>query len=120
MHRDAGGRTAIVAVPVRSGRRMNSTLSRIWDNMPPLGGEAYYDRQLGINASFLLPPVRDYYSYMGSLTEPPCTEGVEWFVLRKPLEVDHSYIRRLAQIVGTNARPVQPLNGRTVFAVFRR
>ena len=88
--------------------------------MPPVGGQSYYGRQVGINASFLLPPERGYYSYMGSLTEPPCTEGVEWFVLTEPLEVDVSYIRRLARVVGSNARPVQPLNGRPVLAVTRR
>ena len=119
-HRDRQGRMAVVAVPVRAGRRMNSTLSRIWDNMPPIGGQRHYDRQAGINAVFLLPSKREYFSYVGSLTEPPCTEGVEWFVLAEPLEVDSGYIRRMAEVVGRNSRPVQPLNGRAVLAVFHR
>ena len=101
---------------------MNSTLSRIWENMPPVGGQSYYGRQVGINPMFLLPANgrHDYYTYVGSLTEPPCTEGVEWFVLTEPLEVDYSYIHRLAQVVGSNARPIQPLNGRAVLNVSRR
>jgi carbonic anhydrase len=118
-HRDREGRMAVVAVPMVAGRRMNSTLSRIWDHLPPKGGESYYGRQVGINPIFLLPTVRDYYSYVGSLTEPPCTEGVEWFVLTTPVEVDASYLQRMARLVPGNVRPVQPLNGRPVLAVFR-
>ena len=98
---------------------MNSILSRIWDHLPPEGGESYYGRQVGINPIFLLPAERDYYSYVGSLTEPPCTQGVEWFVLANPVEVDASYVQRMAQLVRSNARPVQPLNGRAVVAVMR-
>lgn len=119
-HRDHAGRRAIVAVPVIAGRRMNSTLSRIWDHLPSHGGQTYYGRQVGINPLFLLPNERDYYAYVGSLTEPPCTEGVEWFVLATPLELDTSYIDRMIRLVGNNARPVRPLNGRAVLAVFRR
>lgn len=119
-HRDARGRLAIVAVPIKAGRRRNSTLSRILDHMPPVGGESYYGRQVGINALFLLPPKRDYFSYVGSLTEPPCTEGVEWFVLVRPLELDTGYLQRVGQVIGGNARPLQPLNGRPVLAAMRR
>jgi carbonic anhydrase len=118
-HRDVHGKVAILAVPVRAGRRMNSTLSRIWDHIPPDGG-SYYDRQVGINPVFLLPATREYYSYSGSLTQPPCTEGVAWFVMRTPVEADSSYLNRLRLIVGHNARPIQPLNGRDVAAVVRR
>lgn len=62
----------------------------------------------------------DYYSYIGSLTEPPCTEGVEWLVLAKPVKVERSYVHRFLRAVGPNARPIQPLNGRAVIASLRR
>ncbi|MEA3276275.1 MAG: carbonic anhydrase family protein [Pseudomonadota bacterium] len=119
-HRDRQGRRAVVAVLMKAGRRMNSTLSRIWEHLPGRGGQTYYGRQKGINPLFLLPSDRSYFSYVGSMTEPPCTEGVEWFVLAEPVEVDQSYIHRLAQVVGSNARPVQPLNGRPVLTMSRR
>lgn len=119
VHRDPQGQLAIVAVPMKAGRRVNTTLSRIWDHMPAAGGTSFYDRQSGINPLFLLPTNRSYFSYPGSLTEPPCTEGVEWFVLTEPVEVDESYLHRLRQVIGHNARPVQPLNGRPVIAVMR-
>jgi len=119
LHRDRQGQLAVVAVPMMAGRRMNTTLTRIWDHIPASGGTSYYNRQSGINPLFLLPPNRSYFSYPGSLTEPPCTEGVEWFVLTEPVEVDESYLHRLRQVIGHNARPVQPLNGRPVIAVTR-
>lgn len=119
-HRDRQGRIAVVAVPMKVGRRMNNTLSRIWDHMPGGRGERFYGRQTGINPRFLLPSDHSYFSYVGSLTEPPCTEGVAWFVLAKPLEVDASYVQRFLHAVGPNARPIQPSNGRPVLAVFRR
>lgn len=119
-HRDRQGRIAVVAVPMNAGRRMNSTLSKIWDNIPGAEGQRFYGRQTGINPRLLLPSDQSYFSYVGSLTEPPCTEGVEWFVLAKPLEVDSSYVQRLLRAVGPNARPVQPVNGRAVLATLRR
>jgi len=119
-HVDHQGRIAVVAVPMSSGRRMNSILSRIWDHIPGGRGQRFYGRQTGVNPRFLLPNDRSYFTYVGSLTEPPCTEGVEWFVLAKPVEVDRSYIETFLRAVGPNARPVQPLNGRPVLAVFRR
>lgn len=120
VHRDARGNVAVVAVPMKAGRRMNSTLTRIWEHIPRQGGPGFYGRQKGINPVFLLPQERGYFTYVGSLTEPPCTQGVEWFVLMQPLEVDVSYVQELHRIVGHNARPVQPLNGRPVLAVLRR
>jgi carbonic anhydrase len=119
-HRDRQGRIAVVAVPIRAGRRMNSTLSRIWDHIPGGRGQRFYGRQTGINPRFLLPNDHSYFSYLGSLTEPPCSEGVEWFVFAKPLEVDRSYVQRFLSAVGPNARPIQPLNGRSVLSAFRR
>lgn len=118
LHKGPAGELAVVAVPMRAGRRMNSTLTRIWDQIPPAPGE-FYGRELGINAVFLLPADRSYFTYVGSLTTPPCTEGVRWFVLAQPVEVDGSYVQHLLSLLGNNARPVQPVNGRTVLAVMR-
>jgi len=67
---------------------------------------------MGINATFLLPLRRDYLTYEGSLTTPPCTEGVRWILLTDPLEAPPEYIQRLHTIMGDNNRPLQPLNHR--------
>lgn len=113
IHRDAAGRVAVVAIPMNAGRRPNSMLKRVWDMLPEPGREVRRGR-MGINPIFLLPQRREYLSYIGSLSQPPCTEGVTWFVFREPLEVDAAYVTRLKLLTGTNARPLQPLNGRDV------
>ena len=120
VHRDARGNIAVVAVLINPGLRNNSTLKRIADALPPAEGESFYGRQVAINPLFLLPPHRSYFSYPGSLTTPPCTEGVDWFVMAEPVEVDAGLIAQFRQAMGANARPIQPDNGRPVLGVFRR
>ena len=119
-HRDYQGRIAMVAVPMEVGRRRYSILARIWDHMLGMQGQRFHGRQIGINPRFLLPGDLSYYSYVGSLTEPPCTEGVEWFVLAGPIEVDRRYLHRYFRTTGRNARPLQPLDGRPVLVSLRR
>lgn len=114
IHGNNRGDIAIVAVPVEAGRRVNQTLRRILEHAPSRPGEQFFGRNIGINALFVLPGRKDYFAYRGSLTRPPCTEGVRWLVLHNPLEVDVVEIRRLAQLIGTNARPLQPIRGRPI------
>jgi carbonic anhydrase len=120
IHRDALGRPVIVAIRVQPGRRVNSILARIVENLPMLLGERVQLRQVGVNPLFLLPSERDYFTYTGSMGSPPCSEPVLWFVLAHPLEIDVDLIRTLARATGSNARPVQPLNGRPVYFAPRK
>ncbi|AFL76288.1 carbonic anhydrase [Thiocystis violascens] len=120
VHRDRQGGYVIVAVPVRAGERENRILSRILEYLPMRGGEQVRHRQVGINPIFLLPTDHSYFRYVGSLVTPPCTEPVLWFVMKEALEVSPWQIQRIAQAVGANARPLQPLNGRPVFSLFRQ
>ncbi len=115
IHRDALGRPIIVAIRVQAGRRVNSILARIVENLPMLPGERVQLRQVGVNPLFLLPSERDYFTYTGSMGSPPCSEPVLWFVLAHPLEIDVDLIRTLARATGSNARPVQLINGRPVY-----
>ena len=119
LHRDGQGDYAVVSVPLRAGERENRILDRILEYLPTQPGERVRQRQVGINPLFLLPVDRSYYRYTGSLVTPPCTEPVLWFVFREPLEVSADQIQRIARATGTNARPIQPLNGRPVFSLFR-
>jgi len=114
LHQDTDGNLAVVEVPFAAGRRMNSVLTRIWDHLPDRPESSYYGRQVGINPTFMLPNDRSYFTYVGSLSTPPCNEGVRWFVFRSPVEVDAGYMGRLLNVTGPNARPVQPVNGRQV------
>ncbi len=119
VHQDERGRFAVVAVPVRVGIRRNSTLMRIAERLPPVDLQGYYARRRGINAVFLLPVKKTYFRYLGSLTHPPCTEDTIWFVFDHPLEIDAGDLQRFRQVLGRNARPLQPRNGRQVFAFLR-
>jgi len=116
VHRDAAGNYALVAIPVVAGRRHNGLLSRIWQHLPARPGQEYEDAYIGIKPVFLLPPKKDYYAYQGSLSNPPCSEGVSWFVMRHAIEVPAQYVERFRQVLGQNNRPTQPLNGRPVLA----
>ncbi len=62
----------------------------------------------------LIPLDGAYYTYEGSLTAPPCTEGVTWFVMKTPVEVSPDQIRAFAALYPSNVRPLQPLNSRVV------
>jgi len=114
IHGNNRGDIAIVSVPIEAGKRVNQTLRRILENAPLSAGKTAYGRNIGVNAVFLLPSRRSYLAYEGSLTRPPCLEGVHRYVLDNALEVDASDLARLAQIVGANARALQPVNGRRI------
>lgn len=63
----------------------------------------------------LLPPVKGFFHYSGSISSPPCTEGVSWFVMQDPLEVsDAQKTAYQMKFGGTTNRPIQPLNGRVI------
>ena len=114
IHGNNRGDIAILSVPIRGGRRPNAIFSRIVELAPSDPGGQSYRGNVGINAMFLLPGRKDYFSYRGSLTRPPCTEGVHWYVLRTPLEVTHQDMDRLKALVGGSARPVQAIGSRAV------
>ncbi len=115
VHQDSLGMVAVVAVPVIGGRRHNVMLDRLWAYVPKTVGDSEYYRHVGIKPTFLLPNKRGYYAYFGSLTTPPCTEGVRWIVLKTPLEVSVQQVRRFQQVMGQNVRPLQAVNARAVF-----
>ncbi len=120
VHRSSTGRFAIVAVQIQPGRRTNQTLARIVERLPLHAGERLSYRQVGINPLLLLPADQGYFTYTGSLANPPCSEPAAWYILAQPVGLDPEQIRRLAAAAGVNnVRPVQPLNGRSVYASLR-
>lgn len=113
VHRDRDGRLAVVAVPLVKGRA-SPLIDNLWSHLPTQKNKEIAVDRVTINAADLLPENHAYYTFAGSLTTPPCTEGVTWFVLREPSSVSAAEIARFAAIYPMNARPVQPLNGREV------
>ncbi|MFZ5616107.1 MAG: carbonic anhydrase [Pseudomonadota bacterium] len=112
VHRDAGNRLAVIGVLFREGSE-NAALARLWEAAPLERGK---DNAVAaeFDASAFLPPSRVHFEYEGSLTTPPCTEGVRWFVMRTPMEASAAQIDFLSSQIGKNARAIQSLNARTI------
>lgn len=115
MHTSATGKVVGVAVLLREGRP-NATVQQIWDHMPMAKGDEHEVPGVAIEPAGMLPPTLGYYSYMGSVTAPPCTEGVQWIVLKTPVEVSPEQIAAFVKLYPHDVRPVQPLNGRVIHA----
>jgi len=111
VHKDKDGKLAVVAVLLDPGKE-NPLLKTLWTHLPLAKGKDSVVDAVKVNAVGLLPPSKDYYTYAGSLTTPPCTEGVTWLLLKTPVQVSTEQIARFARIYPMNARPVQPLNDR--------
>ena len=111
VHSTELGHKAAVAVLFKIGRE-NPELARIFAVMPHRVGEvAHLDN---VDPVKLLPDARLYYTLMGSLTTPPCNEGVRWFVLKQPAELSSAQLEQFRKLYPMNARPLQPLNDRVI------
>ena len=115
VHMSADGELAVVGVLMDAGAE-NRALSEVWASMPKRATAERVSKQVLVNARDLLPSDTAYYRYMGSLTTPPCSEGVSWYVLEQRLEVSAQQIGKFAKAVGANARPAQALNQRLLVA----
>ncbi|WBS04961.1 carbonic anhydrase family protein [Pseudoduganella sp. SL102] len=112
VHKSDAGELAVVAVLFRQGRE-NAALASVFAGMPATAGEKRA-AGAGFDPTSLLPTRRGYYGYTGSLTTPPCSEGVRWHILKQPVEVSAAQLAAFRKLYRMNARPVQPLNGRVV------
>lgn len=113
VHQSDAGEYAVVGVLLKRGGDDNAAFAPVWDNLPAQETEATTISGVSVNAADLLPAERTYYRYNGSFTTPPCTEGVNWFVMSTPVELSDAQLAAFEQIYSANYRPVQPLNGRT-------
>jgi carbonic anhydrase len=114
VHKDAEGHLAVVAVLFKEGAS-DPAIKAVVDHLPTVK-EKEITADATVNAADLLPQTRNYYAFSGSLTTPPCSEGVAWFVLQTPSTLSSGELGTLAKLYPHNARPVQPLNARTVKA----
>jgi len=115
VHNDADGKLAVVAVLLKAGHT-NPFIRTLWDNLPKAKETDVVRNDVSINAADLLPKSTGYYTFAGSLTTPPCSEGVTWFVLRDASPVSAQQVARFGKLYPMNARPIQSLHGRTVAA----
>lgn len=115
VHKDKDGHLAVIAVLLSKGRD-NPFIKTLWQNLPKEKGHEMAVDAVKINVADLLPENRAYYTFTGSLTTPPCSESVTWFILKNPAPVSADEVARFAKSYPMNARPVQPLNGREIQA----
>jgi carbonic anhydrase len=113
VHEGPNRSLAVVAVLFEAGEE-NPAIAKLWAQMPRKAG----DRQTmpgRFSASELLPANKDYYRFNGSLTTPPCTEGVWWFVMKEPLTVSQAQVDSFLEVMHhENNRPVRPVNARPI------
>ena len=113
VHKSADGVLAVVGIMFDRGRG-NYLLDPIWENMPNKAKKTNRSSRGHINAAKFLPNDQTYYFYNGSLTTPPCSEGVKWFVMQNSSTVSSKQIKKFVKTVGENARPVQVIYSRNV------
>jgi carbonic anhydrase len=112
VHKNEHGNLAVVGIFVEEGGHSNSLLEKISMELPTKAGSSGPDTM--INPKDFLPDDTAYFAYPGSLTTPPCSEGVQWLVVKKSIRASSKQIGMFADRYHNNARPAQPLHGRTI------
>jgi carbonic anhydrase len=112
VHKDSEGKLAGVGVLLGKGAAQ-PVLQTVWSNLP-LEKNQEAKARATLDPAQLLPSDRRYYTYMGSLTTPPCSEGVQWVVLRSPVSATPEQIDLFSRLYPMNARPVQSAAGRRI------
>ena len=112
VHRDAEGRLAVLALLLERGAPQ-ATIQTVWNNLPLEKLETMQPTIL-LDPAEMLPARRDYYTYMGSMTSPPCSEGVLWLVMKQPVQASPAQMALFSRLYPLNARPIQPGNGRII------
>ncbi len=113
VHADAAGQLAVVAILLENGREQ-PLLRELWNDLPTEKEKPSVRADVQIDVSQLLPADHGYYTFEGSLTTPPCSESVTWYVLKQPVSVSTEEVARFSKLYRDNARPVQALNDRVV------
>ncbi|HFQ90073.1 MAG TPA: carbonic anhydrase family protein [Desulfobulbus sp.] len=113
VHAAKDGSLAVIAVMFKIGPE-NEAIKKLWKQMPANAGDKIAMASQ-VKADELLPKNRDYYRFNGSLTTPPCTEGVVWLVMKTPLTVSKEQVEQFQHVMHhPNNRPVQPVHARPV------
>jgi carbonic anhydrase len=112
VHRDAEGKQAVLSVLLERGHAQ-STIQTVWNNLP-LEKHDVIRPTIVLDVNQLLPEKRDYFTYMGSISTPPCDEGVLYMVMKNPLQASPAQMALFSRLYPMNARPVQASAGRVI------
>jgi len=115
VHKDPDGHVAMVAVLIERGpdNKPQAAVQQVWNNLPLERG-APQQASGQLDPLQLLPTERGYFTFMGSLTTPPCTEDVLWMVMKQPVQLTSAQIAIFARLYPMNARPIQAGSGRMI------
>jgi carbonic anhydrase len=114
VHKSADGKYVVVAVRLNEGNP-NAVLAALWEHLPKTAG-ATDQLAESMSPAGLLPTDRGYWTYEGSLTAPPCTEGVRWFVFEQEVEISRAQLRSFGALYKVNSRLLQATRGRKIEA----
>ncbi|HEV7815705.1 MAG TPA: carbonic anhydrase family protein [Janthinobacterium sp.] len=112
VHKDSEGHLAVIAVLLERGQAQN-VIQTVWNNLPLEKGQLVVP-SIVLDPAELLPQRRDYYTYMGSLTTPPCSEDVLWMVMKQPMQASPAQMALFSRLYPLNARPIQASSGRII------
>lgn len=112
VHKSYDGKLAVLAVLLERGKA-NPMIQTVWNNLP-LEKHMTVAPSIVLDVNEILPERREYFTYMGSLTEPPCTEDVLWLVMKQPMTASPQQMALFSRLYPLNARPIQPTNGRII------
>jgi carbonic anhydrase len=116
LHKSADGKMAVIEVRMAMDRGSpNAVLATLWPHLPKKPGTTEKITEV-VNAGGFLPRDRGYWTYMGSLSTPPCTEGVRWFVFETEISLSLDQVRAFTMLFRLNSRPVQDAHGRRIEA----
>lgn len=116
LYKSADGKMAVVAVRLAEDRGApNATMALLWEHLPPTAGSAGRVTDM-VDPGGLLPSDPGYWTYMGSLSTPPCTEGVRWFVFEQPVSISRDQLSAYTAIFRVTSRPLQDAHGRRIEA----
>ena len=113
VHKSKAGKLAVIGVLLKEGKD-NDAINVLWDNAPAKEGPEVKLDKISFDPGKLIPSALAHYAYEGSLTTPPCTEGVNFYILKTPVDISKAQVTKFP--FKMNARPVQPLNGRKIGA----
>ena len=112
VHKDAEGKLAVVAVLLERGKAHNM-IQTVWNNLP-LEKLDVVSPSVVLDVNEILPKHREYFTFMGSLTTPPCSEGVLWLVMKEPQQASPAQMALFSRLYPLNARPIQASSGRVI------
>jgi len=114
VNQDKDGRLLVLGIMIKEGEG-NQAIASLWNHLPATQGkEVALDKNTAPNVATLLPSASHHLFYNGSLTTPPCTEGVQWVLFEQSIGLSKSQIHQFRKLFSDNHRPAQPVNEREV------